>query len=593
MKRKQKYDVVLFALLATLSFMPLLQQYLNMFKINPLNGKTVVVEKPKLNFETYTSGVFSSVAEAYVGGNFGFREPIIRLYNQYLWDFYGKTYANDVVGGKQGWLFYPQHVSDYYGTELLRWQPSVEEAKQNLDREVKYLNWARTILKDNGVELLVFMAPEKGQLYPEYLPEVERDTTTFNACDYVADCFDETGFPYIEMTRWFKQMKDSVPYLLIPQTGGHWNFSSVIAADSLFRYMGELKGMDLPNISIGELHPSDKSAIDAETDLEQLLNLAWPIRKRTALAPEAEVRIVSSPSATKLKVLFVGNSFFWRISHYIPLEEMFDEVEFWYYFSTAYYGRGFSQTTPVANYNLLEKLLDFDYVVWFATGNQLCKGTSGFADQSIVALTVSDSLMIAHAIPIVDSLRNDTALTKAFDTLSPSERDEALYWRATQAIKRQPTLIPQLRGDSLTIRNEEIPYAKIAKDIKKDSIWMAALEAQAFLRGATMKMMLYAEAEHIMHGKPLYKNQTAEIQFSIRCQEEVRQLAGQIPDNLEFMEFLKKNAETQGKTMERTIEDAAEWLIREQYGLHGCSFIDDSEAEIPLPADFPSPITNK
>lgn len=586
MKKKTTYDMVLFCILMVLLFLPMWQGRFHFIPLKPLNGMTKTTEQPELTMSSYRSGSYEKQKEAYVSEHFGFREPIIRLYNQYLWDFYKKTYANDVTAGKQGWLFYTQSVNDYYGTELYHWHASVEEAKKSFDNEVKYLNWVKTILKENGVDFMVFMAPEKGQIYPEYLPDAERDNTTFNACDYFADRFETTRFPHIEMTRWFKQMKENVPYLLIPQTGGHWNFSSVYAADSLLRFMADLKDIEFPKIHIGALQESDKYAYEAETDLEQLLNLARPIRQRQALAPEAEVRIEASPEAVKPKVLFIGNSFFWRMAHYLPLDQIFSQVEFWYYYSTAYYGDHLDQTCKVGDFELLEKLLDFDYVVWFTTGNQMNKGTGGFAQNALVALALDDSLLMARAQPIADSLRHDSAMMNMLDTLTEKQLQSALLWKARQAIKKDPKLVPELRGDSLSLRNSDIPYAKIIKDIRKDSAWMVALEAQAFLRTATINQMLHAEADRVIQGKPLYREQQAEVLFAWRCQQEVEELLPKMLSDSMTMEIVEKQAIEQEKTLEKSLRDNAEWLIRHKYSLETCELLNNPDAEIPLPPDY-------
>lgn len=586
MKKKTTYNMVLFCILMVLLFLPMLQGRFHFFPLKPLNGVTQTVEQPELTMSSYLSGSYTKQKEAYVSRHFGFREPFIRLYNQYLWDFYKKSYVNDVTIGKQGWLFYTQSVNDYYGTELYHWHASVEEAKKQFDNEVKYLNWVRTILKENGVEFMVFMAPEKGQIYPEYLPEAERDSTTFNACDYFADRFEAIQFPHIEMTRWFKQMKENVPYLLIPQTGGHWNFSSVYAADSLFRFMADLKDINLPKIHIGALHKSDKYAYEAETDLEQLLNLVRPIRKRQALAPEADVLIEASRETVKPKVLFIGNSFLWRIAHYLPLDQIFSQVEFWYYYSTAYYGAHLDQTCSVSELNLLEKLLDFDYVVWFTTGNQMNKGTAGFAQDALIALALDDSLLMAQAQPIADSLRHDSATMNMLDTFTEKQLQSVLLWRACQAIKIDPGLIPELRGDSLSLRNSDIPYAKIIKDIRKDSVWMAALEAQAFLRTATINQMLHAEADRIIQGKSLYRDQQAEVLFAWHCKQEVEDLLPKMLNEPNTMEIIEKQAIEQEKTIEKSLRDNAEWLIRHKYSLDTCELLYNPDVEIPLPPDY-------
>jgi len=578
MRWKTTYDKVLFGILMMLLFLPLLQAHVLHIPLKPLNGVTIETEKPVFDLAAYRSGNYAKQEEAYIGENFGFREPIIRLYNQYLWSCYRKTYAHDVVAGKKGWLYTPESVRDYYGTEMHRWQPSPEAARCNFDREIRYMNRVREILKENDVELLAFIAPEKSFLYPEYLPEREHDTTTFNASTYFLQKFEETDFPCIDMNRWFQQMKDTVSYPLIPQTGGHWVFPAVYAADSLFRFMGELKGIELPKLHIGTLHESDNHG--ADNDLERLLNLSLPIRKRYGYSPTAEVTVESNASSLKPKVLFIGNSFMWGISNQVPMQELFDDVEFWYYFSTAYFGKNLKQTASVVDFNLLEKLLDFDYIVWFTTGNQLNKGTNGFANSAILTLGVDDSIRRAYVRRIADTLCRDDMHTVSTDSILRKE--------AFSILQNHPEIIPELNADTLTTQNSEIPYAKVIKDIRKDSAWMAALEAQRFLRTATMQQMLHAEVDRIKAGKPLYKDQTAEIRFSLHCQDEVKQLMQKIPDNEKLMESIREKAIKHNKTLEKAIEDDAIWLIRRKYKLYQCRLVDDPDAEIPLPSDFQS-----
>ena len=572
-RRRTTYDIVLFCILMVLLFLPMLQAHVLHIPLKPLNGVTIETEKPEFELESYRSGAYAKQEEAYVGEHFGFREPIIRLYNQYLWSCYKKTYAHDVMAGKQGWLYTPESVSDYYGTELLNWQPSVEEARRNFEREVKYLCHARDILKENDVELLAFIAPEKSFVYPEYLPDGKHDTTTINACATFLHRFEENGFPCIDMTSWFKQMKDTVDYPVIPQTGAHWVFPAVYAADSLFRFMGELKGIELPKLKYGALHESDNHGTD--NDLERLLNLSLPIRKRQGYSPTAEVTVEHRTNSVKPRVLFIGNSFMWGFATRLPMKEVFDEVEFWYYFSTAYTGDPLTPSGNVVDLNLLEKLLDFDYIVWFTTGNQLNKGTNGFANSVILTLGVDDSIRQAYIDRIADTLCRDAINRVSTDSIIRKE--------AIAILHKHPEIIPELNAETLTTQNRDIPYAKVIKDIRKDSTWMAALEAQAFLRSANMNQMLHAEVDRIKADKPLYKDQTAEIQFARQCLEEVRGRIERIPDNAELLEHIRKDAEKRHKPMDKAIEDAAIWITREKYGLDQCRLIDDPDAEIPIP----------
>ena len=61
----------------------------------------------------------------------------------------------------------------------------------------------RSILKEYDIEFLMFIAPDKAYIYPEYLPDQKFDTTTINARKYYDRRLKEEGFPNIDMTEMF------------------------------------------------------------------------------------------------------------------------------------------------------------------------------------------------------------------------------------------------------------------------------------------------------------------------------------------------------------------------------------------------------
>lgn len=570
MRRKLKYDQVLFILLMVLGFLPMLQGWLQIIPFNPLKGVVEEVEKPSIKPGSYVSGDYAKQAEAYVSQHVGFREPFIRFYNQYLWSFYHKTYANDVVAGKKGWLYYPQSVRDYYGQELLQWHPSVEAAREKFDREVKYLNWIRSILHENGVEFLVFMAPEKSFLYPEYLPDDVFDTTTFNfnACDYFAQRLEETGFPYIEMTRWFQRMKDTVDYPLIPQAGAHWIFPSVYAADSLSRLMEELKGFSMPKIKIGEAYPVSNKDHDYDNDLELHLNLAFPLRHQFGYCPRHRVSVEQDSTTVNPKVLFIGNSYFWAMNLFVPLTQMFETTEYWYYFSTAYYGDSLTETANVNRMDLVEKLLDFDYVVWFTTGNQMNKGTSGFAEKVITNLCYSKKEMERCRNFVIDSLRKDSLTLLTLDEpLADSNYRRLLWSKAEQEVySHAERYFPDLASDSLPrARNPRIKEVLAIKEIKKDSVWMWNLaNCQTIIQNASLEQVLLMEAHNSMEGKPLMRDMPEVVAKRDRVEKLVREVEDEIRNKPDLMEKIRKKAEERGQTVEKQTLLEAKWIVNDK-----------------------------
>ncbi len=570
MKRKPTYYQILFILLMVLGFLPMLQGWLQIIPFHPLNGVVEEVEKPIIERDAYVSGDYAKQAEAYASQHVGFREPFIRFYNQYLWSFYRKTYANDVVAGKKGWLYYPSSVRDYYGQELLRWHPSVEAAREKFDREVKYLNWIRSVLQENGVEFLVFMAPEKSFLYPEYLPDDASDTTTvsFNACDYFAQRLEETGFPHIEMTRWFQKMKDTVDYPLIPQVGAHWIFPSVYAADSLSRLMEELKGFSMPKIKIGEAYPVSNKDHDYDNDLELHLNLAFPLRHQFGYCPRHRVSVEQDSTTVNPKVLFIGNSYFWAMNLFVPLTQMFETTEYWYYFSTAYYGDSLTETANVNRMDLVEKLLDFDYVVWFTTGNQMNKGTSGFAEKVITNLCYSKKEMERCRNFVIDSLRKDSLTLLTLDEPLVDSNYKRLLWSKAEHVlfSHAEHYFSELASDSLpVIRNPRIKEVLAIKEIKKDSAWMWNLSnCQTVIQNAPLDQVLLMEAHNLIENKPLMRDMTDVEAKRDLVEELVIDMVKKMKGKPKLMNEIEKKAARKGISVEEQTVFDARWIVNDK-----------------------------
>ena len=550
MKKKPRYDLVLFIILMVILFASMVQKGTGWVKMEPLKGVYPTTPYPLLNLKDFRSGDYQKQMEQQLSERFGFREPVIRLYNQYLWDFYRKTYAHDIVAGKHNWLYYEQNVNDYYGTEMYRWLPDASTARETFDREARLMWKLRGVLQDYGVEFLMFMAPEKGFLYPEHLPKRQQDTSSVNAREYYAAQFEENGFPYIEMTAWFQALKeaDTLPYSLISQTGAHWGFSSVLAADSLLRFMEALKGEPLPQLAIGPFHESADSTQSDDHDLEMNLNLIRKMRHPYDHLYDAEVTVVADTGVRKPKVLFIGNSYLWRMRYYIPFEELFERSEFWFYNSTAYSGPGYANQNPVADLDLIEKVLDADYVVWFTTGNQMYKATYGFVERALMNFCVEDDKVNKTRESIMDSL--------------------SLSWQeANQILINDPEyFFPELAGDSIpSARNPRVRETLVINEIKKDSIWMWNLSTcQTIIQNTSLEQVLLMEAHNIIEGKPLMRDMTdVEIKRD-RVEQFVVEMVKEIRDKPALMQQIEEKAQKGNRSVEeQTILDAR-WIVNDK-----------------------------
>ena len=430
--KNKKLFAIMFAVLITLLFLPIVQGCFNIFHFEPLQGAYVKTSKPALTFDNYANGKYQANIEKYVSENHGFREPIIRIYNQYLWDFYKKTYADDVVRGKNGWLFFNKNVESYYGTFQHRYFSDNYVAKNAYDINIRTLNKLRHVLQEVGIEFLAYISPDKCFVFPELIPEMERDTSTIDICSYYMDNFERNEFPCLEMTEMFCQFRDTMRYNPFSPYGAHWNFSSVYAADSLFRFIENIRGINLPDIKISNYRKYDKAAYKknlGDFDIEWLLNLSREFDHSDYEYYEGDVDIVSDSTHTKPSILFIGNSFLIHITDFLNFGDVFENPRLWYYNKTAYDLTDLSDR-PVDDFDFLDEILKSDYIVVFCGDTQLYKMSFGFAGKALVSFCIPDSIYKAK----VDYLYKKYNYSEA---------------KANEIIYTNPEVFDELKGNSI------------------------------------------------------------------------------------------------------------------------------------------------
>lgn len=533
---------ILFAFLMVFLFMPFLN-----IKLKPLYGVFEKTMKPALTMETYKSGKYQAEIEKYVSENYGFRDVTIRIYNQYLWSFYHKTYVKYVVVGKDSWLYFEQNANDYYGSEMYRWFSSTEDARETFERKARIMYKLRGVLKDYGIDLMVFAAPEKGFLYHEHLPDRQFDTTSINATQFYNEKFKEYGVPFIEMTEYFQQIKDTTSFPLFSQYGDHWNYSCIYGADTLFKFMGALRGIKLPEIKTSNYKAYTKyynkvNAIDY--DIELTLNLALPLNHKKNELRRFDIELVTDSNYVKPRALFVGNSFLWRIRDLIPINEVFSDPMLWYYNSTAYFGENLKQSMPVANISTVQEILKSDYVVFFTNGSQMYKLSYGFAEKALLDLCVPNEVMNREIKRLSDSL----GITKG---------------QAKDMILVNPELIPELSGDSIPIiRNEMVTTQKASaiKIIESDNTWISILKKHAAYRNKSLSFITDLEAENVIKNRVLLKDIKPE-EGEILYKNHIESIVRNWKDDPQYTRIIKEKASKNKKSIEEMYYIDAVWII--------------------------------
>ena len=587
---KNKDDItyrILFYVLMVFLFLGIIQEHFHVFKFKELLGVYVKTEKPKLTFDDYVSGEFQSQTEKYVSENFGFREPVIRLYNQYVYDFFKKTYNKEIYIGKDGWLYQRDDYVMYYGLMNERFKKSNEEFESQLSQETRSLSKINQILKEYGVNFLVFTLPTKSYIYPEHLRRHDFSDTTFNSTRFYEKQLQDAQVPYINMTPWFCAMQDTIPFSLFYEQGSHWASGTAIAVDSVLRYLEQLNGKPLAHIELGEPYSSTEINSD-DCNLGDLLNLAFPPKQ--PIIYDYPVRLKTDENTTYPNVFFIGTSFYWYMTARTPFDSIFNSRVFSYYNQTYYYDRDLKWCSA-NEADILYELLSHDDVVYFKNGPQLYSDGFHFFGKALIALCISDERFREKTEIVADSLM------KAYDADS-TRRGEYVY-KAKNLLYCNPEMFEELRGSQVPeCRSPRISTVLLARDIAADARRMRILEYVAKRDDQSCKKIAVNEAYRIEQGLPLIGDGnylTSYDFFEIETSYIMDSLHGSFSDASGFiaqaieegkyddcdmlhnaMTFSKiitsfnneksirnlvEKAEKSGKTFERTIIDEAKWIV--------------------------------
>lgn len=302
---------------------PMLQDNLHIFKGGELKGSYTLPADINFDFKNWFDGTYSEKKGEFLSYCFGFRPDFVRIYNQLkFWTF--KTSVNEnVVIGKENYLYEQNYINEYFGTNYVG-----EEKINNNIRDLKEL---QDTLAARGIFLFTVFAPGKGSFYPEYFPEsaVKPIKPHTNYASYISSC-KKSGVNFLDFRAWFLAMKDTSRYRLYPRCGVHWSFyGDYLAFDSIVHYVEAKTGKDLPDLKLDSVQLSITPR-NRDYDAGDGLNLILPLYEGDTLAYPF-FTIKDWKTKDQLTNLTIADSYYF---------EMYDKMspfvfradDFWYYF---------------------------------------------------------------------------------------------------------------------------------------------------------------------------------------------------------------------------------------------------------------------
>lgn len=215
-------------------------------------------ERPILTLDNYDN--FPEEYESYYNDHIPYRNQLISINNSIDYFLFGQSANDNVVIGKDGWLFYRNPMEQSLGY----WHFSDEQ----LEKIANNLEVTDRILEKQGIEFVLFIAPNKETIYRDKLPDYYDVADTYTSAEQLVDYLrDNTNirvvYPKKELEEAREIYADKILYYKLDT---HWNeLGGYIGAVSLAKELG---------VKMPALDGGIEQTYISEGDLTHMLNIS-------------------------------------------------------------------------------------------------------------------------------------------------------------------------------------------------------------------------------------------------------------------------------------------------------------------------------
>ncbi len=254
---------------------------------------------------------FPELFDAYFRDNFGWRDRVIRWHHLFKYRALGESPVNDVIVGRDGWLFYSNPAD---GLDIRNFSGHWPHEAGVVDgwltgQEGRRLQYVRL-----GARYLIAIAPDKQSLYPELVPFRYGPAAPGVMGELLARA---SSYPDLTMLDLRTALREAIGELYY-KGDTHWNARGAFAAASA---IADRLRRDLP--SVGAIRESDyvvEESVRPEGDLVNIMGLGLPandrafaFRRRSGgareISSDALHRVFDQPGTGLPRAVLLGDSF--------------------------------------------------------------------------------------------------------------------------------------------------------------------------------------------------------------------------------------------------------------------------------------------
>lgn len=175
-----------------------------------------MAQKPVLSAESFVS--FPLEYENYFNDNIPFRNNLISLNSKIDYFLFDKSTNENVIKGKNGWLYHSSTLNDYQHNNLYSEEDLAKIANDALTT-ARYM-------EERGIDFVIFYAPNKSTIYGEYMPARYSVEANNSRADQLIDYLrNNTDIKIIYAKESLIEAKNTHPDLtLFLKQDTHWNY---------------------------------------------------------------------------------------------------------------------------------------------------------------------------------------------------------------------------------------------------------------------------------------------------------------------------------------------------------------------------------
>ena len=238
---------------------------------SPNLERRILAQKPALFTPHGLNLNFPKQFNAYFSDHFGLRSTYVTAYTALIYYTLNDSVNEQVIAGKNGWLFFGPTLKDYTAINTL--------TNQQIDRIVKTLAQQEAYLSSLGITFLFTIAPNKSSVYPEQMPARYCPQLLQNNLHKLSRALEEEAIHYVDLLEPLRAAKREHQVYHAKDT--HWNnIGARVAAQTLLNKMQEIR----PDIALGDRAPARYQLEQTWLgDLSQILLPALAIEDEQAI----------------------------------------------------------------------------------------------------------------------------------------------------------------------------------------------------------------------------------------------------------------------------------------------------------------------